>query len=163
MPKGREGYSLFSPEVAAAERRTGRDRESERKREREEMSQAVCAEGLEAASVPWKQPWDMDDSEPCHVSLSLDPRQVRPGPNPDLSPHMHEALRPAAHSHESCNLGAVCGQRQGCRLMPGVSGCGVRKATKRILADASRPSKSPARPYGISGLEARFPAWPWPH
>lgn len=59
MPKGREGYSLFSPEVAAAERRTGRDRESERKRERKEMSQAVCAEGLEAASVPWKQPWDI--------------------------------------------------------------------------------------------------------
>lgn len=59
MPKGREGYSLFSPEVAAAERRTGRDRESERKRERKEMSQAVCSEGLEAASVPWKQPWDI--------------------------------------------------------------------------------------------------------
>ena len=104
-----------------------------------------------------------DDLEPCHVSLSLDPRQVRPEPNPDLSPHMHKALRPAAHSHESCNLGAVCGQRQGCRLVPRVSGYGVRKATKHILADALRPSKSPAHPYGISGLEARFPAWPWPH
>lgn len=59
MPKGREGYSLFSPEVAAAERRTGRNRERESKREREEMSQAECAGGLEAASVPWKQPWDI--------------------------------------------------------------------------------------------------------
>lgn len=57
MPKGREGYSLFSPEVAAAERWTGRDRE--REREREEMSQAVCAGGLGVASVPWKQPWDI--------------------------------------------------------------------------------------------------------
>lgn len=104
-----------------------------------------------------------DDLGPCHVSLSLDPWQVQPGPNPDLSPHMHEALRLAAHSHGSCNLGAVCGQRQGCRLVPQASGCGVRKVTKRILADASRPSKSPARPYGILGLEARFPGWPWPH
>lgn len=97
------------------------------------------------------------------MSLSLDPQQVQAGPNPDLSPHMHEALRPAAHSQGSCNLGAICGQRQARRLVPRASGCGVTKATERILADASRPSKSPVGPYGVLGLEARFPGWPWPH